>query len=112
MGQDFVDLVIGIGHAVGMCLPRELELAELDFVQGGGGSAIHVLTHKVEHGPGSKAFECKQRLGSGVLTHVGDLLHIAFELALVDEIVRRLDQFVHTLQLTAPGNRASESAKL
>ncbi len=112
MRQDFVDLVIGIGHAVGMRLSRKLDLAKFDFVQRGGCRAVHILTHKVEYGPGSKALECEQGLGAGVFTHVGDLLHIAFELALVDEIVRRFDQFGHTLQLSTPDTRASESAKL
>ena len=35
--------------------------------------------------------ECQQRLGAGLLTHVGDLLEIAQKLLFVDEVIRRLD---------------------
>src|SRR5690554_2910182 len=91
VGQHLFNLVVGIGDAVSMGLPAELALAQLDLIKGGRGGAVHVLTHQIEHRPGSKAFESEQRPGPGVLAQIGDFLHVAQQLALVDQVIRRLD---------------------
>src|SRR5690606_27274809 len=72
----------------------------------GGGGAIHVLLHQVENRPGRKALERQQRLGSGMLAHVGDLFHVALQLDLVDQVIRRLDHGVMALESARykPGN--------
>ena len=91
VGQHFVDFIIGPGHAVGMGFTGELLLTQLQLVQRAGGGAVHILFHQVEHRPGGKALERQQRLGAGLLTHVGDLLQVDQQLLLVDKVVRRLD---------------------
>src|SRR5690554_4670042 len=91
VGQHLFNLVVGIGDAVGMGFPAELALAQLDLVQGGRGGAVHVPVHQVEYRPGGEALESQQRPGPGVFAQVGDLLHIAQQLALVDQVIRRLD---------------------
>ena len=101
VGDHLFDLVVGPGHAVGVGFAGELLPAQFQLIQRRRRGAVHILLHQVEHRPGGEAFQRQQRLGTGVLTHVGDLLQVDQKLLFVDEVVRRLDHLV------APARSAS-----
>ena len=103
MGDHVIDLVIGIGHGVGMGLLAEALVPQTDFVQRGRGGAIHVVAHEVEHTPGGKALERQQGLGAGLLAYIGDLLHVAEKLCLVDQIIGCVDHLSLSPSLPAAG---------
>jgi hypothetical protein len=76
VGDDLVDLVIGIGHRIGVGLLAETLAAKADLVERRRGGAVHVLGHEIEHAPGGEAFERQKRLCAGELAQPGDLLHV------------------------------------
>lgn len=104
MGDHFIDLVVGIGHGIGVGFLAEALMPQPDFVQRRRSGAVHVLAHEVENTPGRKALERQQGLCARPLSNVGDLLHVAEQRRLVDQIVGCLDHLVPSPSLPATGS--------
>lgn len=88
-GDHVVDVVLGIGHAVGMGLAAEFLAAQADFEQRRRCRAVHVLAHQVEYAPGGEALEREQDLRPGSLADAAYDLQVLEQGTFVDQVVRR-----------------------